>query len=403
MANISKAIVNPYYGREIPDAEALGLVPDRIYCLLRDPRELAQAASSFTGKPLVLVHRPQLADDHSREITVGAVGEAIFEAPNLKAPLVVWDGAGIAAIESGEQRELSCGYFYRAEMTPGEYEGEKYDGRIVDIVGNHVALVENGRAGPDVLVGDSSPFPKPPEKTAMAKTPALSRKALLASGAIRAYLAPKLAADAKIDVAPLVAGVTAKNWAVQKPKLKTALDKALAGKLAQDADISGLALALDAVDDEGDEIAEDEEEEEDKEKKVAEDEDESKPEPGVSKAAMDAAISTAVTKAAREAETATVARMLAIRETEKAVRPYVGQIEVAMDSAAAVYKLALDHLNVDVAGVPESAYGAVLKAIPAPNAAPAPASPWMATPRPPSPSGFPPPAVSSPSRKEGRP
>lgn len=35
-----------------------------------------------------------------------------------------------------------------------------------------------------------------------------------------------------------------------------------------------------------------------------------------------------------------------------------------MDSAAAVYKLALDHLKVDVTGVPESAYGAMFRALP---------------------------------------
>src|ERR1039458_1120125 len=44
---ISKATVNPYYGREIPKAEELGLTPDRVYYLLRDPGELAKAAPSF--------------------------------------------------------------------------------------------------------------------------------------------------------------------------------------------------------------------------------------------------------------------------------------------------------------------------------------------------------------------
>lgn len=38
--NISKAIVNPYYGREIPHFDKLGLMPDAIYQLLRDPTEL---------------------------------------------------------------------------------------------------------------------------------------------------------------------------------------------------------------------------------------------------------------------------------------------------------------------------------------------------------------------------
>ena len=53
---ISKATVNPYYGREIPDADTLGLDPNRIYYLLRDQTELAKAAPSFARVPLMFKH-----------------------------------------------------------------------------------------------------------------------------------------------------------------------------------------------------------------------------------------------------------------------------------------------------------------------------------------------------------
>ena len=43
-------------------------------------------------------------------------------------------------------------------MTPGDYQGEPYDGLMRDIVGNHVALVREGRAGADVVVGDMLPL-----------------------------------------------------------------------------------------------------------------------------------------------------------------------------------------------------------------------------------------------------
>ena len=36
--------------------------------------------------------------------------------------------ATIAGIESEEQRELSCGYRYTADMSPGTYRGQRYDG-----------------------------------------------------------------------------------------------------------------------------------------------------------------------------------------------------------------------------------------------------------------------------------
>jgi len=154
---ISKANVCPYYGREIPDHDKLGLDPDRIYQLYRDPDELKKAAGSFAGKPLLNLHTPVGADDHPTDAVVGAIGDKIeFKPPYLMAPLRVWDGDAIDQIQSGAQKELSCGYRYRADMTPGEHDGQKYDGVMRDIVGNHVALVEEGRAGPDVVVGDQA-------------------------------------------------------------------------------------------------------------------------------------------------------------------------------------------------------------------------------------------------------
>lgn len=153
---ISKANVCPYYGREIPDWEGLGLSPDRLYQLLRDPEELEKAAASFAGKPLLNVHRPVTADDHEKEAVAGSISNPIWEAPYLKADLSIWDGLAIKAIEAETQKELSSGYRYRADMTPGTYEGVRYDGVMRDLIGNHVALVREGRCGPDVVVGDAA-------------------------------------------------------------------------------------------------------------------------------------------------------------------------------------------------------------------------------------------------------
>jgi hypothetical protein len=153
---ISKANICPYWGGEIPDNEALGLDPKKTYRLFRDPAELEKAAATFNGKPLLILHKVQTADGHDHDLTVGSVNNAHFEAPYLKAELSVWDAAAIAGINSGEQKELSSAYRYVADMTPGTYQGEAYDGRMVSIIGNHVALVTEGRAGSDVVVGDNA-------------------------------------------------------------------------------------------------------------------------------------------------------------------------------------------------------------------------------------------------------
>jgi 8-oxo-dGTP pyrophosphatase MutT (NUDIX family) len=156
VTNISKANVCPYLGREIPLAEELGLDPDKIYNLLRHPEELRRAAKSFNGIQLLRKHVPVSADDPQLYDVVGCTGtEARFTDPYLRNSIVVWTEDAIKLIEAGSQRELSSAYRYRADMTPGTFRGARYDGIMRDIVGNHVALVEEGRAGTDVMVADS--------------------------------------------------------------------------------------------------------------------------------------------------------------------------------------------------------------------------------------------------------
>ncbi len=430
-SNISKAQVSGYLGREIPDCENLGLQPDRLYQLLRDPAELEKAAASFNGKPLLITHKPQTAAEHDHELTVGAVSNVAWQAPFLTAELAVWDAAAIAGITSGEQRELSSAYRYKADMTPGSYEGVRYDGVMRDIVANHVALVESGRAGSDVVVGDAALQPPHSgrltpaeaecavkEQFIMAKTAALSRTALFASGALRTYLRPKLAQDARVDLAKLMAGVTGKTFGARRPKLKLALDAAVKGKLAADASLSDVDDLLDELQEAINDVADDpdpvvdpvDDEAETEEEKAArmakraadkeardadpdkdadkdddKDADKDKPpmdKPGMTKAAMDKpamdAVIATVTAAVRAQ---TVAHMNAIRAAEDAVRPHIGTLAVAMDSADDVYQLALDHLKaqghpVDLIGVPRSAYGPLFRAL-APMAQAAAARPQL--------------------------
>lgn len=217
ISNISKANVCPYLGREIPGAESLGLNPDKVYMLLRDPGELAKAAGTFNNIPLLSKHVPVSADEPQKDLIVGSTGtDAMFEAPYLKNSLVVWDSIAIAGIDSKEQCELSSAYRYTPDMTPGVYEGIAYDGVMRNIVGNHVALVEVGRAGPDVVVGDANPFQQPMEYDPMKA----SRKAIAVKAALGAYLRPLIAQDAAIgDLGALVRGVTAATFAQDQARI----------------------------------------------------------------------------------------------------------------------------------------------------------------------------------------
>lgn len=409
LTNISKANICGYRGSEIgPELD-----PNRIYQLLRDPEELAKAADTFNNIPLLSRHVPVTADNHRPELVIGSTGtDAVFEAPYLKNSLVIWARDAIDAIEDETQKELSCAYRFRVDMTPGAYEGEKYDGRMIDIVGNHVAVVSTGRAGPDVVIQDSMPVPpKAPafdfsnftERSCQMATK-MSRKAALTQGALITFLAPRLAQDAAIDLTPVLAGVTHKNFGEKKAGIVTAITAAAAGKLAQDASIDGMAALLDSIekvqiandedlpepDSKTNIVAEDEDDEDDKKKKVAEDDDEDdkkkdkvaededdddkKDDDKVTKTAMDAAIA-----AATKATTARVMKAQAdIREAENAVRPYVGTLSMAHDSAEGVYRTALKQLGVAEADtIHASALPAILKMQPVPGTKPA-AKPGLA-------------------------
>ena len=415
ITNISKANVCPYLGKEIPGWEELGLEEGRVYQLLRDPAELEKAAPTFDNLPLLSEHVPVSATDHQPAIVVGSTGtDAVFVAPYLRNSLVVWAAAAIDAIESGEQRELSCAYRYTPDMTPGNYQGMRFDGVMREMRGNHVALVATGRAGPDVVVGDSIP-PSLPKKEPEMKSKPLSRHAVLTKGALLGLSASILAADSALDLNKLLAGVTAANWLNKKPGILAAIKP----RLAADADIADVVKLLDGLDDDAASGATDPDTDDKLDAVDADpceallamlrgklsDEDLAafaeklkgampaaaaqdspgdppaaaalakgapfQPGPKMApidatpgKTAMDAA---AVSKVVEAAVAGARKQARDAAEAREVVRPYVGNVAVALDSGEAVFKAALEMLAVKTDGLHPTAYRAVLEAQPLPG------------------------------------
>lgn len=158
VSNITKEQVAPYRGNEIPDFEKLGLDPDKIYTIYRPASELSkpETVKSLNGIPILLKHAPDSAEEPASN-RVGSTGtDAKWEAPYLTNSLHIQDADAIRRINDGTMREISMGYFYTPVLKHGEFEGEPYDLIMTDIACNHVALVEEGRAGPDVLVKDAA-------------------------------------------------------------------------------------------------------------------------------------------------------------------------------------------------------------------------------------------------------
>lgn len=426
-SRISKANVCPYKGSEIPNSKALGLDPNKIYRLYRDPGELRQGATTFEGKPLLIRHVPINAELPSKELWVGTIGKVTYEHPYLVTrPLMVLTQEAIDLIESEEQRELSAGYRYEAIMGPGNADGQDYDGRMVNIRGNHVAIVGEGRAGHDVHVADESP----PEFRSMKKTP---KVITLVSQLLRSENPSvddvRLALDAALGETPAKSVISLDESEKKEAEAKAqdakrkrgsdddltdaereeAHDEAREGKEeAHDAKES----AEDAAEEKADKDKDDEEAKDRKgardarkgardsrkgardkrandrkrahdaaghvsaqnmdkkakdakgaaDKKAADalpDKDDHRNDfrsgDSVTKDEMSAAIKAAIAT--------TKASERAAAQAREAVRPVVGAIDIAMDSAEKIYGFALKSQGVELDGVPEAAYAALFGAI----------------------------------------
>src|SRR5215471_17162514 len=100
-SNISKAVINPYWGHEIPNATELGLDPNKKYMLLRHPGELQKAAKSFDNLPILAEHVPINAVKHRQDLVIGSTGtDAKYTHPYLKNSLVFWTQPAIDAIQN---------------------------------------------------------------------------------------------------------------------------------------------------------------------------------------------------------------------------------------------------------------------------------------------------------------
>lgn len=141
------------YTREETKLPGAGLVQ-----VNRTPEEVFSPATiaSFEGKPIVSPHPPTfITAENIAGYQKGHV-QHVRKGPTLPdgehsliADLVITDATLISRIESNAIRELSAGYDYRLEP---DGEGLK----MVQIRGNHVAVVPSGRAGNHVRILDAN-------------------------------------------------------------------------------------------------------------------------------------------------------------------------------------------------------------------------------------------------------
>jgi hypothetical protein len=131
--------------------------PKRIVKLYRPREEVAKAAPTFAKRPVTNGHPAGKwvdAENYTKvgvgfsDPTVAMDGDLVNTVVNVRDKKAVLD------LMSGKSG-MSCGYRFAFDdskkTTP---EGAAVDGWMTDILGNHIAIVERGRGGPECVVAD---------------------------------------------------------------------------------------------------------------------------------------------------------------------------------------------------------------------------------------------------------
>lgn len=158
---LSKVGVFSYSGSQISEE----LDPDTIYQVYRPEEELSdpECIESFrllpwTDEHMMLGSSADGLMPAEQKGVEGVIGEDVYyESPYLKGNIKVFSEKMGELMENGKI-ELSIGYRCIYDIVPGIYNGQRYDAIQRKIRGNHVALVSEGRAGPDVAVLDHFKF-----------------------------------------------------------------------------------------------------------------------------------------------------------------------------------------------------------------------------------------------------
>lgn len=154
----ARAGIYDYLGKEI-DPEGQTFAADQVVKVYRSEDEVfaQDSVASFLMKPVTNDHpSAPVTADNWRDHAKGVIGKALRDGDFLAFDIVLMDQATIADVEAGK-RELSNGYSSLIDFSPGQLEdGSAYDAVQRQIRGNHVAVVERGRAGPLCKIGDAA-------------------------------------------------------------------------------------------------------------------------------------------------------------------------------------------------------------------------------------------------------
>jgi len=156
-AKAARTGVYDYAGSEVDPKNEHGLRDTPIVKVLRDDTTVFDNASarSFIGKPITDDHPSAPVNSTNwKDLARGTVMGAMRDGDYLAFDLLLTDADAIAKVDAGK-RELSNGY--STDLQFGDFtapDGTKCQARQTSIAGNHVALVDRGRAGSECAIKD---------------------------------------------------------------------------------------------------------------------------------------------------------------------------------------------------------------------------------------------------------
>lgn len=116
----------------------------------RIPEEVFSSDSihSLKLKPITNNHpMERVTAENIKEYQIGFTGDKIeYDSYHLSAPMSITDQETIMDVNNGK-RAFSCGYSVDIDPTPGNFMGMAYDAIQRNIRYNHIAVVDQGRAG----------------------------------------------------------------------------------------------------------------------------------------------------------------------------------------------------------------------------------------------------------------
>ncbi len=124
---------------------------------LRHPEDvmIPESLESIKMIPIVDGHPAErlVTAENAKRLQIGFTGETVeSEEPFIIANMVITDKAMVERIKDKKKNELSLGYTVDLIPMAGVYNGEPYDYKQTNIRYNHLALVDEARAGPEARI-----------------------------------------------------------------------------------------------------------------------------------------------------------------------------------------------------------------------------------------------------------